>query len=152
MSNLQVWATFIGSHLTRDPTSSPVLTMWWNWELTLVTNFGNPCTNGYQSCYWSSRWIAPVDIIIASNGEHLTHWGRDKIAAIFKCIFVNENVWISLQIWLKVFPKVPINNIPAMVPIMAWRCSGDKPLSEPMMISLLTHICITRPQWVNSYY
>ena len=32
---------------------------------------------------------------------------------------------------------------------MAWRRSGDKPLSEPMMIRLLTHICVTRPQWVN---
>ena len=32
---------------------------------------------------------------------------------------------------------------------MAWRLPGDKPLSEPMMISLLTHICVTRPQWVN---
>ena len=31
---------------------------------------------------------------------------------------------------------------------MAWRRSGDKPLSEPMMVSLLTHICVTRPQWV----
>ena len=28
---------------------------------------------------------------------------------------------------------------------MAWRCSGDKPLSEPMMVSLPTHICVTRP-------
>ena len=26
----------------------------------------------------------------------------------------------------------PINNIPAMVQIMAWRRPGDKPLSEPM--------------------
>ena len=32
---------------------------------------------------------------------------------------------------------------------MAWRRPGDKPLSEPMMLSLLTHICVTRPQWVN---
>ena len=32
---------------------------------------------------------------------------------------------------------------------MAWRRSGDKPLSEPMMVSLLTHICVTRPQWVK---
>ena len=32
---------------------------------------------------------------------------------------------------------------------MAWRQPGDKPLSEPMMLSLLTHICITRPQWVK---
>ena len=26
---------------------------------------------------------------------------------------------------------------------------GDKPLSEPMMVSLLMHICVTRPQWVK---
>ena len=32
---------------------------------------------------------------------------------------------------------------------MAWRRPGDKPLSEPMMVSLPRHICITRPQWVN---
>ena len=32
---------------------------------------------------------------------------------------------------------------------MAWRRSGDKPLSEPVVISLSTHICVTRPQWVK---
>ena len=42
-----------------------------------------------------------------------------------------------------------INNIPALVQIMAWRRPGDKPLSEPMMVNLLTHICVTRPQWIN---
>ena len=41
MTNLQVWATIIGSHLTRKPTTSPVLTKCWNWELTLTTNFGS---------------------------------------------------------------------------------------------------------------
>ena len=34
---------------------------------------------------------------------------------------------------------------------MAWRRPGDKPLSEPMLVSLLTHICVTRPQWVNVF-
>ena len=33
---------------------------------------------------------------------------------------------------------------------MAWRRPGDKPLSEPMMVSLLTHICVNRPQRVNT--
>ena len=33
----------------------------------------------------------------------------------------------------------------ALVQIMAWRRPGDKPLSETMMISLLTHVCVTRP-------
>ena len=32
---------------------------------------------------------------------------------------------------------------------MAWRRPGDMPLSELMMVSLLTHICVTRPQWVK---
>ena len=51
---------------------------------------------------------------------------------------------------LKFVPKGPINNIPALVQIMAWRLPGDKPLSEPMMVSLLTHICVTRSQWVKT--
>ena len=45
--------------------------------------------------------------------------------------------------------KGPINNIPALGQIMARRRPGDKPLSEPMMASLTTHICVTRPQWFN---
>ena len=75
--------------------------------------------------------------------------GRYFTADISKCIFMNENVGISIEISLKFVPKVPINNIPALVQIMAWRRPGDKPLSEPMMVCLLTHICVTRPQWVN---
>ena len=35
---------------------------------------------------------------------------------------------------------------------MAWRRPGDKPLSEPMMVRLVTHICVTRPQWVKWYH
>ena len=68
---------------------------------------------------------------------------------IFKCIFLNENVWISIKISLNFVPRGPIKDIPALVQIMAWRCPGAKPLSEPMMVSFLTHICVTRPQWVN---
>ena len=29
---------------------------------------------------------------------------------------------------------------------MAWRRPGDKPLSEPMLVFVPTHICVTRPQ------
>ena len=68
---------------------------------------------------------------------------------IFKWIFLNENVQISIRASLKFVPRGPINNIPALVQIMAWRRPGDKPLSEPMMISLLRLLCVTRPQWVN---
>ena len=62
---------------------------------------------------------------------------------IFKWIFLNENVWISLKISSKFVPKVWINNIPALVQIMAWRRPGHKPLSEPMMVQLLAHIYVS---------
>ena len=69
---------------------------------------------------------------------------------IFKCIFENENEWISPRISPKFVPKVRINNIPALVQIMAWRRPGDKPLSEPMMVNLPTHICVSRLQLVKA--
>ena len=68
---------------------------------------------------------------------------------IFKWIFLNENVWISLRNSLKFVPRVPINNIRSLVQIMAWCRPGDKPLSDPMLVFVLTHTCVTRPQWVK---
>ena len=72
--------------------------------------------------------------------------GRHFADDTFKRIFM-ENVNISL----KFVPKGLINNIPALVQIMAWRRRGDKPLSEPMMVRLPTHICVTRPNWVKKF-
>ena len=55
---------------------------------------------------------------------------------IFKCIFMNEKVWLFIPILLKFVPRVPIDNKSALVQIMAWCRSGNKPLSEPMMVYL----------------
>ena len=68
---------------------------------------------------------------------------------MFKYLFLDENEWISHRISLKFVPGVWINNIPALVQKMAWHRPADTPLSEPMMVSLLTHICVTRPLWVK---
>ena len=62
----------------------------------------------------------------------------EKMAAflavdIFKPIFFNENVFILIKISLKFVAAGPINNKPSLVQIMAWRWTGDKPLSEPVM-------------------
>ena len=35
--------------------------------------------------------------------------------------------------------------------MMAWHRPGDKPLSEPVMVRLPTHICGNQPQWVTSH-
>ena len=78
------------------------------------------------------------------NGRHFT----DDIS---KCILLDIYVWISIKISLKFVHMGPINNIPSLVQIMDWRRPGDKPLFEPMMVRLLTHVCVTRPQWVKEY-
>ena len=59
--------------------------------------------------------------------------GRPFPDDIFKCICLNK-------VPLKFVPKGQINNIPALIQIMAWRHPDDKPLSDPMMASLLPHI------------
>ena len=69
----------------------------------------------------------------------------------FRYIFLNENIWILIKLSLKSIAKGPINNIPALVQIMAWRRPGDKPLSEAMMVRLLTHIYVAWPQWVKRW-
>ena len=52
---------------------------------------------------------------------------------IFKPIFLNENARISIQISLQFVPMVPIDNKSALVQVMAWRRTGNKPLLEPML-------------------
>ena len=64
------------------------------------------------------------------------HIEADTITAIrrpyFQMHFRNENVWISIKSLLT-FGRRP----------------GDKPLSEPTMVSSLAHLCVPRPQAVN---
>ena len=112
---------------------------------------------GYDSLYqwlrarlWRFSCItAGVTVVMCWHIEAETN-GRHFVDDIFKRIFFNENVWSSIKISLKFVPKGPINKILALFQIMAWRRPGDKPLSEAMLVSLLTHICVIRPQWVKS--
>ena len=92
------------------------------------------------------------DGVLVAEGPSLTYntlrprQNCCHFADIFKCISLNEKARIFIKISLKFVLKEPINNIPALVQIMAWRRLGDKQLSEPMVVSLLTHIFVTRPQ------
>ena len=76
------------------------------------------------------------------------------MAAVSQTTFSNAFSWMKMYVFLlkfhwSLFLRGPINNISALVQVVAWRRSGDKPLSEPMMVGLPTHICVTRPQWVK---
>ena len=94
--------------------------------------------------FWptTSMWNAFNTLRPGQNGRHFPD-------DIFKCLFLNENASVSIEISLKFGPKGPINNISALVQIMDWHRLSDKPLSELMMVSLLTLICVTRLQWVR---
>ena len=108
-----------------------------------VRHFRHPRVAQHKSSFdsvFGSGAFNPLRPI--QNGRHFSDDTLNRI-------FLNENVGISIKISLKFARKGPINNIPALVQIMAWCRADDKPLSEPMMVSLLTHICATRPQWVN---
>ena len=67
---------------------------------------------------------------------------------IFKSL--NENWCNLIEISLKFVPNVPLNNKSILVQIMAWRQTSNKSLYEPVMVSLLTHICVTLSQWVKN--
>ena len=103
---------------------------------SMTSNWNDTITLSYWGFGQSINTLRP-----RQNGRHFAD-------NIFKCIFFNENVWILIKISLEFVPKGPINNMPALVPIMTWHWPGDKPLSEPMIVSLLMHICVTRSQWV----
>ena len=74
--------------------------------------------------HWALLWLTNSSPP-GQNGRHL--------ADIFKCIFLNENDKILIQISQKLVPRGPVDNKPALVQVMVWRRTGNKPLSEPMM-------------------
>ena len=93
-------------------------------------------TGARLSCHITAMWAHKQSMY---NTLRPRQNGRHFPDDIFKWIFLNENVWISINISLKFVPRGPINNIPALVQVMAWRRPGHKPLSEPMMVRLPTH-------------
>ena len=95
---------------------------------------------------WILLWPGHQQVF---NTSKLRHNGCHFADDIFKCISSNENVWILIKISLKFVLKGPINNIPALIQIMAWHRPGNKPLSETMMVMSLTQICVAQPQWVD---
>ena len=88
--------------------------------------------------WWLTKYCISIKINIVRLRQNGSHFSND----IIKCIFLNENVWIMIKISLKFVPEGTINKIPALVPIMAWCQPGDKPLSEPMMVSTHTYMSL----------
>ena len=85
-------------------------------------------------------------------GISLTHWGprqngRQFSDDVFKHIFLNEDYCILIEISFKFVSHGPFNTILSLVQIMAWHRSGNKHYLNHWWLNLMTHICITQPQW-----
>ena len=81
-----------------------ILIMWWRVMascLHATSHFLNQCWS--RSMTWLAYWCL--------NTLRPRQNGRYFADDIFKCIFFNENIWISLKISLKFVPKVRVNNI-----------------------------------------
>ena len=62
-----------------------------------------------------------------------------------KCIFLNENYRIPIRISMKYVPRSSIKDKPALVKVMSWCQTGDKPLPEPMLTQFTdAYICGAR--------
>ena len=99
----------------------------------LSTKYETRSWDRYIAVLWE-LWLCLFNTL--RPGQNGRHFADD----IFKCTFLNENVWIPIKISLKFVPEGPINIIPALVQIMTWRRPGVKPLSESLMVRLPTHI------------
>ena len=144
----QPWAISINSVVWPDKAGEYCCCLPDPWDFYIkylfMTSERNKCLIANILVYW--LLCQHLHINTLRPRQNGCHFPDD----IFKWIFLNENVWISIKITLKFVPRGPISNNPPLVQIMAWRRPGKKPLSEPMTVSLLTHICVTRPQWVKS--
>ena len=92
------------------------------WEQIIMTSYGNtrPCWVNFPVHYFTTKPVQPCYICVIINTLRSRQNGR-RFADIFKCIFLNENLWILIKISLSFVSKGSINNIPALVQIMAWR-------------------------------
>ena len=74
-----------------------------------------------------------IDVELPTKGDLNKLINSSAVLAndIFKCIFVKENDDIPTEISLKFVPRGPIHSKSALVQVMAWRRTDDKPLHEP---------------------
>ena len=93
---------------------SPIIKIRWSWDHVIFYPF--------QQCHVIKIYIInhlwpKASYLVHLNTLRPRQDGRHFPDDILKCIFLNENVWIPLTIWLKCVWKVRINNIPPLVQI-----------------------------------
>ena len=132
-----VWRHRSGSTLAQEMTCcltapSHYLNQCWLFtNISEVLYMWNSPENNFSASARATTLENEFKIMISTvwNYCHITQWvntliprqsGRHFPDDIFKWIFLNENVWISIEFSLKCVPKGPINRMPPLFQIMAW--------------------------------
>ena len=97
----------------------------------------------------SIRLVIPI---INIKDRHLTHWGRDKMAAISQTAFSSASLWMkTFEFWIELYW-----NMFFRVSMTIWQhwFRYDLALATSHYLNqwwqnLLTHICVTWRQWLN---
>ena len=76
--------------------------------------------------------ISQLSEAYQSKPVNLTHWGRDQTT--FSSAFHWMKTFEYLKVSLKYVPQGLFDNMSALVQIMAWCRTGNKPLSEPLLV------------------
>ena len=118
------WFSLVTSSLVKTIDISPH-----SWPKKIVT-YGNSCIINLCINILHAR------INTVRPRQNGLHFPDD----IFKYIFINENCCILTRFSFELVTKDPINNVPALVQIMDWHRPGDRPYSEPMVVSWLTYM------------
>ena len=104
--------------------------------------YKNPALVEVIILHWTGNKLLPVIKVVHFICVARPQWVKSSppgqngccfADVVFKSISLNEKAQILIKISLKFVRKGPINNIPAMVLIMAWLRPSDNPLSEPML-------------------
>ena len=129
---------------------------------------------------WQSANLIPCSYLVpnsttraggqrAKSGPKCTN---NLIWVMVRCLFVDNDyinqLWLGVNLPIRnkiseiiqslIYESGPCYTLHASLTAVMYAIScfepnrpGDKPLSEPLMVSLLTHICIIQPQWVNPW-
>ena len=105
------------------------------------------CISTYRS--WNN-WAVIVETIFSVMKMVLFSYFSFR-RRHFQMHFLEGKVLFFYSNFTEFVPSGSFDNKLAWVQVMAWCRTGDKLLSEPMLLGSQTHICGTRGIWVKIY-
>ena len=103
------------------------------WRLYAYSKMNTRCHICQNTVDVISSWFKKIFVNI--NTLRPTQNDRCFADEVLEYNLLKGHVWISPKISLKFVPKGQMNNIPALVHVMPWHQSGDRPLYEPVMVN-----------------